>query len=158
MARLGEAAGALPETFAGLAGMGDLMVTCFHPQGRNRRAGALIAGGATVDEAKAETVDAVRPFTMTSPERVGAVVDAIRYVSAHGIDGAVAVMARHLVNGEAKGFWLGQQGRNVLEEDTRFRKIRDVADVFRKIHEGLSLVPREQSSPTRNQPPRQPCP
>ena len=43
MARLGEAAGAEPETFAGLAGMGDLMVTCFHPSGRNRRAGELIA-------------------------------------------------------------------------------------------------------------------
>src|SRR5439155_25032181 len=35
MARLGEAAGARPETFAGLAGMGDLIVTCESPHGRN---------------------------------------------------------------------------------------------------------------------------
>jgi glycerol-3-phosphate dehydrogenase (NAD(P)+) len=54
MARLGEACGAEPETFAGLAGMGDLFVTCWHPTGRNRRAGELIARGATPDEAVAE--------------------------------------------------------------------------------------------------------
>jgi glycerol-3-phosphate dehydrogenase (NAD(P)+) len=51
MARLGEAAGARSETFAGLAGMGDLMVTCWSRQGRNRRAGELIARGATPQEA-----------------------------------------------------------------------------------------------------------
>ncbi len=51
MARLGAAAGADPETFAGLAGMGDLVVTCWHPSGRNRRAGELIARGATPAEA-----------------------------------------------------------------------------------------------------------
>jgi glycerol-3-phosphate dehydrogenase (NAD(P)+) len=54
MARLGEACGARPETFAGLAGMGDLIVTCWHVHGRNRRAGELIARGATPEEAAAE--------------------------------------------------------------------------------------------------------
>ena len=54
MARLGEACGAQPETFSGLAGMGDLIVTCWHPSGRNRRAGELIARGATPQEAVAE--------------------------------------------------------------------------------------------------------
>ena len=54
MARLGEAAGARPETFAGLAGMGDLIVTCWHMHGRNRRAGEMIARGASPDEAAAE--------------------------------------------------------------------------------------------------------
>jgi glycerol-3-phosphate dehydrogenase (NAD(P)+) len=53
MARLGEACGAEPETFSGLAGMGDLICTCWHPSGRNRRAGELIARGATPDEARA---------------------------------------------------------------------------------------------------------
>ena len=51
MARLGEACGAQPETFAGLAGMGDLIVTCFSAYGRNRRAGELISRGRTPDEA-----------------------------------------------------------------------------------------------------------
>jgi glycerol-3-phosphate dehydrogenase (NAD(P)+) len=54
MARLGEAAGSRPETFAGLAGMGDLMVTCWSEKGRNRRAGELIARGETAEEAVAE--------------------------------------------------------------------------------------------------------
>ena len=54
MARLGDAAGAEHETFFGLAGMGDLIVTCWHPSGRNRRAGELIARGRTPDQAIAE--------------------------------------------------------------------------------------------------------
>ena len=54
MARLGEAGGAEPETFSGLAGMGDLIVTCWHPSGRNRRAGELIARGATPEQAKSQ--------------------------------------------------------------------------------------------------------
>jgi glycerol-3-phosphate dehydrogenase (NAD(P)+) len=54
MTRLGEASGARAETFSGLAGMGDLIVTCTSLHGRNRRAGALIAQGRTPDEAAAE--------------------------------------------------------------------------------------------------------
>ncbi|MHB8469215.1 MAG: NAD(P)H-dependent glycerol-3-phosphate dehydrogenase [Gaiellaceae bacterium] len=51
MARLGEAFGARAETFAGLAGMGDLIVTCWSLHGRNRRAGELIAQGRTPAQA-----------------------------------------------------------------------------------------------------------
>ena len=54
MRRLAESAGARPDTFAGLAGMGDLIVTCWAPSGRNRRAGELIARGATPDDAVRE--------------------------------------------------------------------------------------------------------
>ena len=54
MARLGEACGARPETFAGLAGMGDLIVTCWSRHGRNRHAGELIAQGASPEAAAAE--------------------------------------------------------------------------------------------------------
>jgi glycerol-3-phosphate dehydrogenase (NAD(P)+) len=66
MARLGEAAGARPETFAGLAGMGDLIVTCWSPRGRNRRAGELIAAGRSPDEAAAEIGQTVEGLT-TAP-------------------------------------------------------------------------------------------
>ena len=61
MARLGTACGARPETFAGLAGMGDLVVTCWSRLGRNRRAGELIARGMAVDQAVAQlgTVEGV---------------------------------------------------------------------------------------------------
>ena len=51
MARLSEESGARPETFSGLAGMGDLIVTCWSKSGRNRRAGELIAQGTEPDEA-----------------------------------------------------------------------------------------------------------
>lgn len=54
MARLAEAAGARTETFAGLAGLGDLIVTCWSKSGRNRRAGELIAKGHTPEEAARE--------------------------------------------------------------------------------------------------------
>jgi glycerol-3-phosphate dehydrogenase (NAD(P)+) len=66
MARLGEAAGARTETFAGLAGMGDLIVTCWSRHGRNRKAGELIAQGRTADEAITEIGQTVEGIT-TAP-------------------------------------------------------------------------------------------
>lgn len=48
MTRFGVALGADPATFAGLAGIGDLMATCFSRHGRNRRAGERIARGESV--------------------------------------------------------------------------------------------------------------
>ncbi len=52
--RLGAALGAHPETFMGLAGLGDLTLTCTDDQSRNRRLGLALARGLTIDEAKAE--------------------------------------------------------------------------------------------------------
>jgi glycerol-3-phosphate dehydrogenase (NAD(P)+) len=66
MRRLAEAAGGRPDTFAGLAGMGDLIVTCWSPSGRNRRAGELIARGASAHEAAAEIGTVVEGLT-TAP-------------------------------------------------------------------------------------------
>ena len=66
MRRLAESAGARPDTFAGLAGMGDLIVTCWSPSGRNRRAGELIARGARPEEAIAEIGMVVEGLT-TAP-------------------------------------------------------------------------------------------
>jgi len=66
MARLGEAFGARAETFAGLAGMGDLIVTCESRHGRNRAAGELIARGATPEEAVAQIGQTVEGLT-TAP-------------------------------------------------------------------------------------------
>ena len=50
-ARLGTALGARKDTFAGLAGMGDLIVTCTSMNSRNYRAGILIGQGTPVQEA-----------------------------------------------------------------------------------------------------------
>jgi glycerol-3-phosphate dehydrogenase (NAD(P)+) len=66
MRRLAESAGARPDTFAGLAGMGDLIVTCWSPSGRNRRAGELIARGTRPQDAAAEIGMVVEGLT-TAP-------------------------------------------------------------------------------------------
>jgi glycerol-3-phosphate dehydrogenase (NAD(P)+) len=52
--RLGRAMGGEAATFAGLAGMGDLMATCISPLSRNRRLGAALAQGKTMEQALAE--------------------------------------------------------------------------------------------------------
>ena len=49
--RLGVRMGARPETFFGLAGVGDLVTTCCSPHSRNRRVGVAIGRGQTLDEA-----------------------------------------------------------------------------------------------------------
>lgn len=51
IARLGEALGAKQETFGGLSGIGDLIVTCTSMHSRNRRAGILIGSGRTAEQA-----------------------------------------------------------------------------------------------------------
>ena len=52
--RLGVAMGARFETFSGLSGIGDLIVTCTSMHSRNRRAGIIIGQGKTADEAQKE--------------------------------------------------------------------------------------------------------
>ncbi len=52
--RLGVALGAKKETFMGLAGMGDLVLTCTDNLSRNRRMGLALAAGKTVEEAQEE--------------------------------------------------------------------------------------------------------
>jgi glycerol-3-phosphate dehydrogenase (NAD(P)+) len=54
IARLGIAMGGKMETFCGLSGIGDLIVTCASMHSRNRRAGILIGQGKTYEEAMAE--------------------------------------------------------------------------------------------------------
>ena len=54
ISRLGVSLGAKKETFAGLAGVGDLIVTCTSMHSRNRRAGILIGQGKTPQEAMQE--------------------------------------------------------------------------------------------------------
>ncbi|MBQ8588573.1 MAG: NAD(P)-dependent glycerol-3-phosphate dehydrogenase [Clostridia bacterium] len=61
--RLGVCMGAKAETFSGLTGIGDLIVTCTSMHSRNRRAGILIGKGMTADEAEKEvkmTVEGIR--------------------------------------------------------------------------------------------------
>ncbi len=54
MMRMGEKLGGRPETFTGMAGLGDLVLTCTDNQSRNRRFGMALGKGATVEEAARE--------------------------------------------------------------------------------------------------------
>lgn len=56
LARLGVAMGCKAETFAGLSGMGDLIVTCTSMHSRNLHAGMLIGRGKDVETAKKRSV------------------------------------------------------------------------------------------------------
>jgi len=67
MTRLGCAMGAKQQTFAGLAGVSDLIVTCTSTHSRNRRAGILIGQGKTVDEALKEVKMVVEGYHTTEP-------------------------------------------------------------------------------------------
>ncbi len=74
--RLGVALGGRAETFAGLAGMGDLLATCISPQSRNHQVGVQLGKGRSIDEIIAEMVmvaEGVKsaPTVMRLAERYG---------------------------------------------------------------------------------------
>ena len=69
MMRLGVALGAKRETFMGLAGLGDLVLTCTDDQSRNRRFGLLLAAGATPEQALAEIGQVVEGYTAAKAVR-----------------------------------------------------------------------------------------
>ncbi len=52
MSRLGAALGADPATFMGMAGLGDLVLTCTDNQSRNRRFGMMLGDGVSVEDAE----------------------------------------------------------------------------------------------------------
>ena len=65
IARLGTALGADANTFSGLSGIGDLIVTCTSMHSRNRRAGILIGQGKSLDETLKEVKMVVEGITAT---------------------------------------------------------------------------------------------
>ncbi|MEH8016028.1 NAD(P)H-dependent glycerol-3-phosphate dehydrogenase [Rheinheimera muenzenbergensis] len=62
MCRLGCALGAKKDTFMGMAGLGDLVLTCTDNQSRNRRFGLLLGQGTAVDEAMAQIGQVVEGY------------------------------------------------------------------------------------------------
>ncbi|MDX7998846.1 NAD(P)H-dependent glycerol-3-phosphate dehydrogenase [Xenorhabdus sp. Reich] len=76
MSRLGVALGADPSTFMGMAGLGDLVLTCTDNQSRNRRFGMMLGQGINVDDAQREIGQVVEGYRNTKEvralaERVG---------------------------------------------------------------------------------------
>ncbi len=76
--RLGLALGADPMTFAGLAGVGDLVATCSSPLSRNRSFGERIGRGMTVGEATARTAQ--------TAEGVRSCASILALATAHGVE------------------------------------------------------------------------
>lgn len=66
IARLGVRMGARRETFTGLSGIGDIIVTCISKYGRNLRFGQMLASGKTIDEALASTEMVVEGVTTSN--------------------------------------------------------------------------------------------
>jgi glycerol-3-phosphate dehydrogenase (NAD(P)+) len=91
MTRLGFAAGAEPMTFAGLAGVGDLIATCMSPLSRNRRAGELMASGMTWADAAAQLNGVA--------EGVDTVRGALQLAGQHGVEMPIAEQVEAVVHG-----------------------------------------------------------
>ncbi|MGR6646201.1 NAD(P)H-dependent glycerol-3-phosphate dehydrogenase [Avibacterium paragallinarum] len=65
ISRLGESLGANPNTFMGMSGLGDLVLTCTDNQSRNRRFGLMLGQGKTTEAALAEIGQVVEGFYNT---------------------------------------------------------------------------------------------
>ncbi|KLN66900.1 NAD(P)H-dependent glycerol-3-phosphate dehydrogenase [Vibrio sp. VPAP30] len=98
MTRLGAALGAQPETFMGMAGLGDLVLTCTDNQSRNRRFGLALGQGKDVDTAQDDIGQVVEGYRNTKEvyllaERMGVempIVDQIYQVLYQGKDANLA--------------------------------------------------------------------
>lgn len=91
LARLGAAMGCKPETFSGLSGMGDLIVTCTSMHSRNLHAGMLLGRGKTVEEAKTEVGQVV--------EGINALPAACRLAKKYKVDMPIVQSVDAILNG-----------------------------------------------------------
>lgn len=112
MARLGVAMGARRETFAGLSGVGDLIVTCCSMHSRNRRCGIYVGEGCTVPEA-------IQKVGMTV-EGVTATICAYQLAQRLGVDMPIVTQIYRLIEGEttaeqALAALLGRPPRHEIE-------------------------------------------
>jgi glycerol-3-phosphate dehydrogenase (NAD(P)+) len=93
--RLGVAAGAQPVTFAGNAGMGDLLATCYSGLSRNHRVGLALAGGKSLEAALAALGGEVAEGVTTTRA-------ALEMAAHHGVEMPIAELtARVLFQGMA---------------------------------------------------------
>jgi glycerol-3-phosphate dehydrogenase (NAD(P)+) len=101
MTRLGVAMGADPLTFAGLAGMGDLILTCTGGLSRNRSLGEFIGRGGSA-------TDWVREHRMVA-EGANTAEAAVRLAARHGVELPICAQVASILRGE-------QRARDAVEE------------------------------------------
>src|SRR5690606_24848097 len=107
IARLGHAMGAAPETFYGIAGVGDLATTCFSPEGRNRSCGEALGRGMKLQEhlersrsvvegvaTTRSVVDLARKYRVEMP--ITEAVHAVLFEGLDPLDGITRLMSREL--------------------------------------------------------------
>ena len=92
MSRLGAALGADPETFMGMAGLGDLVLTCTGDLSRNRRLGLALGRGQSLQDAVREIGQVV--------ESVQTADEVMRQAERHGIDLPISSAVRAVLHGE----------------------------------------------------------
>jgi glycerol-3-phosphate dehydrogenase (NAD(P)+) len=101
MTRLGVALGGKRETFMGLAGLGDLVLTCTDDQSRNRRFGLLLAAGRTAQQGLAAIGQVVEGYTAAKAVHMAARRAGINTPICDGVYGALyeGTPPRDLVHG-----------------------------------------------------------
>jgi glycerol-3-phosphate dehydrogenase (NAD(P)+) len=92
MSRLGDAMGADPRTFAGLAGMGDLVATCSSPLSRNRTFGQLLGRGMTTEQALSATTQTAEAVTSYAP--------VLELARKHGVEMPIAEVVAAVIAGK----------------------------------------------------------
>ena len=100
MARLGAAMGADPRTFAGLAGMGDLVATCSSPLSRNRTFGERLGQGMTVAQVQAVTSQTAEGVTSYAP--------VLELARKHGVEMPITEVVAAVITGDLP---VGDAGR-----------------------------------------------
>ena len=110
LSRLGIAMGCKADTFAGLSGMGDLIVTCTSMHSRNLHAGMLIGRGKSVEEAKTEVGQVV--------EGINALPAAMQLMERYQVEMPIAKAVNAVVKGEisAKDMALALMTRDKTSE------------------------------------------
>lgn len=93
MTRLGVALGGDPLTFAGLAGVGDLIATCTSEQSRNRRVGFEFGRGRPLEE-----ITTASPMVAEGIRTAGGIVE---LASRHGVDMPIAAMVSGVIEGRS---------------------------------------------------------
>lgn len=93
IARLGVAMGAQPSTFAGLAGLGDLIATCESPRSRNHQLGVFLARGLTLDQSLSRIG--------STAEGVNTTAMALRLASQHGLEMPITEQVWRFIKQEA---------------------------------------------------------
>ncbi|HEB89523.1 MAG TPA: NAD(P)-dependent glycerol-3-phosphate dehydrogenase [Deltaproteobacteria bacterium] len=111
--RIGVAQGAEPETFLGLSGMGDLLLTCTGDLSRNRRVGLGLGQGRRLEQIKAELGEVAEGIETTRA--------AVRLADRLGVEAPITNLVRAVIDGEKTP---GEAGHALMTRQLRSERER----------------------------------